>query len=98
PLAAYLFSDDEAEKRKSREHLSFGGGCINDVLMHIVPNNLPSGGVGNSGIGNYHGAYGFAAFAHQRPIVEKATWGEPNSIYPPYDTKKLSWMKRILKL
>lgn len=98
PLAAYLFSDDEAEKSKFREHLSFGGGCINDVLMHIVPNNLPFGGVGNSGIGSYHGAYGFAAFSHQKPIVEKATWGEPNWKYPPYDTKKLSWMKRILKL
>ena len=96
PLAAYLFTEDKSEKRKFREQLSFGGGCINDVLMHIVSNNLPFGGVGNSGIGSYHGEYGFATFSHQKSIVEKASWGEPNWKYPPYSKKKLAWIRRLL--
>lgn len=96
PLAAYLFTEDKSEKRKFREQLSFGGGCINDVLMHIVSNNLPFGGVGNSGIGSYHGEYGFATFSHQKSIVEKASWGEPNWKYPPYSKKKSAWIRRLL--
>ncbi len=96
PLAAYLFTNNSEEKENFINKLSFGGGCINDVIMHLGNENLPFGGVGNSGIGNYHGKYGFEAFSHQKAILEKTTWGEPNIKYPPYSDKKLSWIKRFM--
>lgn len=96
PLAAYLFTNNSEEKENFKQKISFGGGCINDVMMHLGNENLPFGGVGNSGIGNYHGKFGFETFSHQKAILERATWGEPNIKYPPYSEKKLSWIKRFL--
>lgn len=96
PLAAYLFTRNSEEKRAFTSKLSFGGGCINDVIMHLGNDRLPFGGVGASGIGNYHGKYGFEAFSHQKSILDKATWGEPNIKYPPYSEKKLSWIRKLL--
>lgn len=96
PLAAYLFTDNEEEKEQFISKISFGGGCINDVVMHLSNEHLPFGGVGNSGIGNYHGKFGFEAFSHQKAILSRATWGEPDFKYPPYSDKKLSWIKRVL--
>lgn len=96
PLAAYLFTDNSEEKEIFKQKISFGGGCINDVVMHLSNDNLPFGGVGNSGIGSYHGRYGFETFSHQKSIMEKVTWGEPNIKYPPYSDKKLSWIKKFL--
>ena len=95
PLAAYLFTNTTEEKESFTNKLSFGGGCINDVIMHLGNENLPFGGVGNSGIGNYHGKFGFETFSHQKAVLERATWGEPNIKYPPYSEKKLSWIKRF---
>ena len=67
PLSAYLFSNDAKEQEFFfTEKLSFGGGCINDTLMHLSNDRLPFGGVGNSGIGHYHGKFGFIAFSHQK--------------------------------
>ncbi|MEI3789676.1 MULTISPECIES: aldehyde dehydrogenase [unclassified Chryseobacterium] len=96
PLAAYLFTRNSEEKEAFTTKLSFGGGCINDVIMHLGNDRLPFGGVGNSGIGSYHGVYGFEAFSHQKSILEKATWGEPDIKYPPYSDKKLSWIRKLL--
>ncbi|REC59770.1 aldehyde dehydrogenase [Chryseobacterium pennae] len=96
PLAAYLFTNNTEEKENFTQKLSFGGGCINDVVMHLSNDHLPFGGVGSSGIGNYHGKFGFETFSHQKAVLEKATWGEPNIKYPPYSEKKLSWIKRFL--
>ncbi|GEN72767.1 aldehyde dehydrogenase [Chryseobacterium lathyri] len=96
PLAAYLFTRNSEEKEAFTTKLSFGGGCINDVIMHLGNDRLPFGGVGNSGIGSYHGIYGFEAFSHQKSILEKATWGEPDIKYPPYSEKKLSWIRKLL--
>ena len=96
PLAAYLFTNNNEEKEQFTKKLSFGGGCINDTVMHLSNDNLPFGGVGSSGIGNYHGKYGFEAFSHQKAILEKVTWGEPSIKYPPYSEKKLSWIKKLL--
>jgi aldehyde dehydrogenase (NAD+) len=96
PLAAYLFTRNSEEKEAFTTKLSFGGGCINDVIMHLGNDRLPFGGVGNSGIGSYHGIYGFEAFSHQKSILEKATWGEPDIKYPPYSDKKLSWIRKLL--
>ena len=96
PLSAYLFSDNSEEKEEFTTKISFGGGCINDVLMHLSNDYLPFGGVGNSGIGNYHGKYGFDAFSHQKAVLDRATWGEPDLKYPPYNDKKLNWIKKLL--
>jgi aldehyde dehydrogenase (NAD+) len=96
PLAAYLFTNNAEEKENFTQKLSFGGGCINDVVMHLSNDHLPFGGVGSSGIGNYHGKFGFEAFSHQKAVLEKTTWGEPNIKYPPYSEKKLSWIKKFL--
>lgn len=96
PLSAYLFSSNQEEKDAFTQKLSFGGGCINDVVMHLGNENLPFGGVGNSGIGSYHGKFGFETFSHQKAILEKATWGEPNIKYPPYSEKKLNWIRKLL--
>ncbi|CEJ69142.1 Aldehyde dehydrogenase [Chryseobacterium oranimense G311] len=96
PLSAYLFTRNSEEKEIFTSKLSFGGGCINDVIMHLGNHRLPFGGVGNSGIGNYHGSYGFEAFSHQKSVLEKSTWGEPDIKYPPYSDKKLSWIRKLL--
>ncbi|MDC8104223.1 aldehyde dehydrogenase [Chryseobacterium sp. B21-037] len=96
PLAAYLFTNNPEEKEIFKQKISFGGGCINDVVMHLSNDHLPFGGVGNSGIGHYHGKYGFETFSHQKSILERVTWGEPNIKYPPYSDKKLKWIKKLL--
>ena len=96
PLSAYLFSDNSEEKEEFTTKISFGGGCINDVVMHLSNDYLPFGGVGNSGIGNYHGKYGFDAFSHQKAVLDRATWGEPDLKYPPYTDKRLNWIKKLL--
>lgn len=95
PLAAYLFSTDRNEKEKFLNTVSFGGGCINDTIMHLTGHELPFGGVGNSGMGNYHGKAGFLTFSHQKSILDKSNYGEPNIKYPPYSEKKLKWVKRL---
>ncbi|WP_297985791.1 aldehyde dehydrogenase [uncultured Chryseobacterium sp.] len=96
PLAAYIFTEKNEEKRMFTEKISFGGGCINDVMMHLSNDHLPFGGIGNSGIGNYHGKFGFETFSHQKAVLNRATWGEPNFKYPPYTEDKLKWIKKVL--
>ena len=96
PLAAYLFTKNSEEKEQFKSKISLGGGCINDVVMHLSNDHLPFGGVGNSGIGNYHGKFGFDTFSHQKSVLERVTWGEPDIKYPPYSEKKLNWIKKLL--
>lgn len=96
PLSAYLFSENQQEKTKFVDQLSFGGGCINDTLMYMINPSLPFGGVGNSGFGSYHGFFGFETFSHKKAVLEKATWGEPNWKYPPYNEGNKNILKKIL--
>lgn len=96
PLSAYLFSNDAKEQELFTEKLSFGGGCINDTLMHLSNDRLPFGGVGNSGIGHYHGKFGFLAFSHQKAILKKSNYLEPELKYPPYSDAKLNILKKLL--
>ncbi|MBW8359044.1 MAG: aldehyde dehydrogenase [Weeksellaceae bacterium] len=96
PLAAYIFTKNNEEKELFTSLLSFGGGCINDVVMHLSNDHLPFGGVGNSGIGSYHGKYGFEAFSHRKAVMDRATWGEPNLKYPPYSEEKMKWINRVM--
>lgn len=90
PLALYLFSKSEKIKDIVLSETSSGGVCINDTIMHIVSNELPFGGVGPSGMGSYHGKYGFDTFSHKKSVLRKATWIDPSIRYPPY---KLNWRR-----
>ncbi len=96
PLSAYLFTENKIEKKEWLAQLSFGGGCINDAIMHITNPNLPFGGVGQSGMGSYHGKAGFDTFSHNKSIFKKPLFEVPLK-YPPYTTKKMAWIKRILR-
>ena len=73
-----------------------GGGAVNDAVMHISNSHLPFGGVGSSGIGNYHAEAGFKVFSHYKSILQKPFWLEPNLKYPPYSSTKLNWIKKLL--
>ncbi len=96
PLACYIFTNDTADKNKLLGELSFGGGALNDALMHISNPYLPFGGVGQSGMGNYHGEAGFKTFSHFKSILDKSFWPDLNLKYPPNTTKKLIWIKRLI--
>lgn len=96
PLALYLFTNDRSVKTKVTRELSFGGGAINDAIMHITNHHLPFGGVGESGIGSYHGEAGFKTFSHYKSMLEKPLRFEPNLKYSPHSTSKLKWIKRLM--
>ena len=96
PLALYYFSEDKMKQDEMLLKTSSGGGCINDVLTHIANSNMPFGGVGNSGMGRYHGRYSFEAFSHQRSIINKSTKVDVPVIYPPY-RGKLWIIKKVLQ-
>lgn len=87
PLSLYLFSEDENVTERVLHEISFGGGAINDTLMHLANPNLPFGGVGASGIGQYHGKYSFDTFSHDKSYVFKSTRLESSLIFPPYKGK-----------
>ena len=95
PLALYLFSDDPAVQAKVIEELPFGGGCINDTLLHFVNPHLPFGGIGSSGMGRYHGRYSFDNFSHFKGVMKKPAWFHTPLRYPPYG--KLSRLKKMLR-
>ena len=87
PLALYLFSRDKAHIRRVTAELSYGGGCINDVVIHLATSEMAFGGVGESGMGGYHGKAGFEAFSHYKSIVDKKTWMDLPMRYQPYNRK-----------
>ena len=93
PLALYYFGD-EADGWRVVHHTSSGGGCINDVIMHIANENIPFGGVGNSGMGHYHGRESFDAFSHTRSIVTTSKWLDLPFRYMPY--KMFGLVKKLL--
>jgi len=97
PLSAYLFSNEQTEQNAWLNRLSFGGGCINDAIMHITNPNLPFGGVGQSGTGSYHGKSGFTTFSHLKSVFKKPNIFEVPLKYPPYTQTKMDWIKRLLK-
>jgi len=98
PLSCYVFTNSEVLKNKIFSKISFGGGCINDAIMHISNSHFGFGGVGDSGIGSYHGEDGFRAFSHYKSILDKPTWVEPNLKYYPQTPTKLKIIKRLLGL
>lgn len=96
PLALYLFCESYDIENKVLSEISFGGGCINDAIIHIASPYMPFGGVGNSGIGSYHGEYGFNTFTHRKSILKKSKAFDIPLRYPPYKGK-LDKIKKILK-
>ncbi|MBQ0769821.1 MAG: aldehyde dehydrogenase [Bizionia sp.] len=96
PLSLYVFTKNTAFYKEIIAKYSFGGGVINDTIIHFINHRLPFGGVGNSGIGAYHGKLSFDTFSHQKAIVKKANWLDLPLRYAPYNNK-LSFIKRVLK-
>ena len=87
PLALYLFSSDKKHISCVTSELTYGGGCINDVIIHLATSEMGFGGVGESGMGSYHGKSGFDAFSHYKSIVDKKTWMDLPMRYQPYKSK-----------
>lgn len=94
PLALYLFSRDRAHIRRVNRELRFGGGCLNDVVIHLATTNMGFGGVGESGMGSYHGEAGFRVFSHDKSMVDKKTWLDLPMRYQPYE----KFHERLLRL
>jgi aldehyde dehydrogenase (NAD+) len=95
PLSLYIFSEDKSFIKEVLEKYSFGGGCVNDTLIHFANKRLPFGGVGHSGIGAYHGKLGFDTFSHKKSVIKKPNWIDIPLRYAPYQGK-LKMIKRIL--
>lgn len=96
PLAMYIFTENHTFSKQIIQKYSFGGGCINDTIVHFSNRRLPFGGVGHSGIGAYHGSLSFDTFSHQKSIVKKANWLDLPMRYAPYKDK-LQTIKNLLK-
>ena len=95
PLALYLFTQDKKRMKEVTEHCSYGGGCINDTIIHLATNEMGFGGVGESGMGSYHGKAGFDAFSHEKSMVDKKTWIDLPMRYQPYRRGLYSKLLRI---
>jgi len=87
PLALYVFGSSADRIERLLARTSSGGGCVNDTIMHVASSTMPFGGVGNSGLGSYHGKFSFDAFSHHRSILYKTTLFNPTIAYPPYKNK-----------
>lgn len=97
PLALYIFTESRSVQKKILSSCHFGGGCINDTIIHLATSAMPFGGVGGSGMGGYHGRAGFEEFSHTRSIVDKKTWMDLPIRYQPYSSMKMKLLKMFLK-
>lgn len=96
PLACYIFSQRKEKADHIINSLSYGGGCVNDTIMQLANSHVPFGGVGNSGMGSYHGKHGFDLLSHKKGIVKNKTIFDLPFRYAPFDLKKLNIFKRIM--
>lgn len=96
PLAFYLFSRDKAVQKRILREVPFGGGCINDTIVHLATSYMGFGGVGESGMGAYHGKLSFDTFTHYKSIVDKKTWIDLPIRYAPYEKSKEKLMRLFL--
>lgn len=97
PLALYLFTRRTTAREKVLSQVSFGGGCVNDTIMHLASSHLPFGGVGQSGMGKYHGRYSFNTFSNEKAVLKKSRFLDFKFRYPPYNRKKMQQIKKYLK-
>ena len=84
PLALYYFTKDKQREAMMLKQVSYGGGCINDTIIHLATSQMGFGGVGDSGMGSYHGKVGFDTFSHKKSMVDKKTWIDLPMRYQPY--------------
>ena len=98
PLALYLFTDNSSFEKEIIEKVSFGGGCVNDTIIHCTSEGLPFGGIGRSGIGNYHGKASFDAFSHKKSVVKSKKFADISMKYPPFNEKKLELIKKVFNI
>lgn len=96
PLACYLFSTKDAIINRFLKEVSFGGGCINDTIIHLATSNMGFGGVGMSGMGSYHGYESFRTFSHRKSIVKKSNWLDLPMRYHPYTDEKFKIIRKFL--
>ncbi|MDU4862874.1 MAG: aldehyde dehydrogenase [Terrisporobacter othiniensis] len=96
PLALYVFSENDDFSEDIIRRFIFGGGCVNDTISHVASAHLPFGGVGTSGMGNYHGRASFDTFTHTKSIVKKSTKIDIKLVFPPYK-EKIKLIKKIMK-
>ena len=97
PLAFYIFSTKKKNIDWITAHVQFGGGCVNDTIIHLATNELPFGGVRQSGIGSYHGKKTFETFSHYKSILSKANWIDMPIRYTPYTKKKRKLIQFFMK-
>lgn len=97
PLALYLFTSDKTVENRFLKYISFGGGCVNDTIMHIATSQMGFGGVGNSGMGSYHGKKSFDTFSHEKSILKKSCLIDLPLRYQPYRPLYLKLIRFILK-
>ena len=97
PLALYLFTTDKWVERQVLRRLSYGGGCINDTIVHLATPHMPFGGVGNSGMGSYHGKFSFDTFTHYKIILKKSNWLDLPMRYQPYTKGNFKLLRFFLK-
>ncbi len=97
PLALYLFSEDKKRWEEVPQRIRYGGGCINDVIIHLATSAMGFGGVGESGMGAYHGKRGFETFSHIKSILNKKTWIDLPMRYQPYTEKHKNTIKKFMK-
>ena len=98
PLALYLFTDNNSFEKEIIEKVSFGGGCVNDTIIHCTSEGLPFGGIGMSGLGNYHGKASFDAFSHKKSVVKSKKFADISMKYPPFNEKKLKLIKKVFNI
>ena len=97
PLALYIFSSNKNNIKKVTERCRYGGGCVNDVVVHLATPEMPFGGCGESGMGSYHGKFGFDTFTHKKSILDKKTWFDLPIRYQPYSKLQNILLKMFLK-
>ena len=97
PLALYIFTNDKAVAEKVTSQCGFGGGCINDTIIHLATSEMGFGGFGESGMGSYHGMEGFRTFSHYKSIVDKKTWMDLPMRYQPYKKMNGKLVRFFLK-
>ena len=97
PLALYIFSKDKKHIRQVQEKLTYGGGCINDTIVHLSNPCMPFGGVGASGMGSYHAKQGFDTFTHEKSTLKKALWLDIPVRYAPYSSRLIRLLKLLMR-
>ena len=96
PLAAYIFTKDPQAEKRFLEKVSSGNACVNDTMMFMAVHELPFGGVGASGMGNYSGEYGFRTFSHMKPVMKRGWWPDLDVRYAPFTDRKFRLLRKLL--